>query len=133
MRSKRKDYRPRPILIDGIAVGDELTGLVEALARNAHDVWAIQRLADGWTFGKERNDKTKKHPCLVDYDDLPESEKAYDRNVVLSTVRAIIALGFTVSKNVTAPNSPPPSHLPETFSGRIAGVSRISPKSDGRG
>ena len=97
---KLSRYEPRPIPLDGVEVGVELGELVEALARNAHDVWALQRLADGWSWGEERNDVAKTHPCLVDYDDLPDSEKVYDRNVVSSTIRAMIALGFSVSANI---------------------------------
>ena len=96
--SRKPNYQPRPILIDGIEIEDDLKDLVEALARNAHDTWALQRLSTGWTFGEERNDEAKTHPCLVDYAELPESEKKYDRLVVLSTLRAIRALGFTVSR-----------------------------------
>jgi len=49
--------------------------LSEHLARNAHDIWARQRLADGWNSGPGRDDAAKEHPCLVPYKDLPESEK----------------------------------------------------------
>ncbi|HET9713503.1 MAG TPA: RyR domain-containing protein [Pyrinomonadaceae bacterium] len=95
---KLLQYQPEPISLEGVEIGIELTELVEALARNAHDVWACQRLADGWCWGEERNDTAKTHPCLVHYDDLPDSEKVYDLNVVSSTIRAIIALGFRISR-----------------------------------
>lgn len=93
------NYEPRPIPLDGIEVPEELADMIEALAKHVHDIWALQRLADGWNFGEERNETAKTNPCLVPYEELPESEKVYDRNVVLGTVRAIIGLGFTVSKN----------------------------------
>lgn len=98
--SKSAQYHPEPISLEDVEIGTELTELVEALARNAHDVWAYQRLADGWIWGEERNDAAKTHPCLVDYDDLPYSEKVYDLNVVSSTIRAMIALGFRISREV---------------------------------
>jgi ryanodine receptor 2 len=94
----KRDYQPQPIAIDGIHVGEDLNDLIEALARNAHEVWALQRLADGWTLGESRSDKAKTHPCLVSYEELPENEKEYDRIVVRSTIRAILALGFRVSR-----------------------------------
>lgn len=98
-RSPIAPYLPQPICLDGIELGAHLTDLVEALARNAHDVWAVQRIADGWTLGTTRSDREKTHPCLVEYDDLPVREKVYDRKLVLSTIRAILAMGYTVSKN----------------------------------
>jgi hypothetical protein len=55
-------------------------------------------MADNWTFGAQRNDAAKQHPCLVSYQDLPESEKEYDRNIVSGTLRAIYASGFTIQK-----------------------------------
>jgi len=97
---KSAQYEPKPISLEGVEIGTELTELVEALARNAHDVWACQRLADGWIWGQERNDSVKTHPCLVAYDDLPDSEKVYDLNVASNTIRAVIALGFRISRDV---------------------------------
>jgi RyR domain len=96
--AKPLSYQPRPIPTAGVPLSPEVLDLTEELARNAHDIWAQQRLADGWKYGPRRNDATKEHPCLVPYEQLPESEKAYDRNAALETLRAIIALGYRVVK-----------------------------------
>lgn len=37
-------------------------------------------MTEGWTYGPERNDTLKQHLCLMPYEELPESEKQYDRN-----------------------------------------------------
>jgi ryanodine receptor 2 len=95
------DYRPSPIDVAGVDLCDELHLLVELLAEHAHDIWALQRIKDGWTFGPERCDRDKRHPCLVPYSELSDAEKAYDRNAVIGTIRAILALGFTVQRTVT--------------------------------
>lgn len=92
------EYRPSPIDTDNIRLTDELTSLIERLAENAHDIWAAQRIADGWRFGPARCDKAREHPCLVPYERLPEGEKIYDRNAVLGTVQAILALGFSITR-----------------------------------
>lgn len=89
-------YQPRPIDTSAVSLSPELLSLTESLAKNAHDLWAAQRLADGWTLGPERVDAAKKHPCLVPYADLPESEKEYDRQAALGTLKAISALGYRV-------------------------------------
>jgi hypothetical protein len=91
-------YRPQPLRTDHIRLDRSLLELVELLAENAHDIWAQQRLAEGWSFGPERCDESKRHPCLVPYSELPESEKEYDRKAVLGTVRAVLALGFAITK-----------------------------------
>jgi hypothetical protein len=91
-------YEPKPVDTSAIVLTPELNALMERLAENAHDLWAQQRLADGWVLGPERDDTAKKHPCLVPYDDLPESEKEYDRRIAMGTLKAILALGYKIKK-----------------------------------
>src|SRR5215813_7784116 len=79
------DYQPKPLSTDHVILDDDLLKLVELLAENAHDIWASQRLDDGWRFGPERCDVSRHHPCLVPYAHLPETEKEYDRNAVVGT------------------------------------------------
>jgi ryanodine receptor 2 len=55
-------------------------------------------MQQGWTYGEERNDTLKRHPCLVPYEDLPGEEKIYDRNSALETLKLISKLGFNISK-----------------------------------
>ena len=90
------NYNPSPLNTTGIELGPDLLNLTERLAENVHDLWARQRLADGWTYGPLRDDKVKKHPCLVPYADLPESEKEYDRQVAIGSIKAILALGYHI-------------------------------------
>ena len=89
-------YRPSPIETDSIALPRELSELSERLAENAHDLWAKQRLSQGWTYGPQRDDNQKQHPCLVPYDELPDSEKEYDRLGALGTLKAILRLGYRI-------------------------------------
>lgn len=90
------NYVPSPIDTAKVALSPELVELTERLAENAHDLWAIQRLQDGWTYGPRRDDQLKKHPCLVPYRDLPDTEKVYDRAAALGTLKAILALGYKI-------------------------------------
>lgn len=92
-------YQPQPIDTSDITLPSELEPLVEAMARNVHDVWAETRISQGWTYGHERNDNLKQHPCLVSYDDLPEDERVYDRNTAIGTLKLITRLGFRISKD----------------------------------
>ena len=90
-------YTPKPIDTSAVALSPELSALTERLAENAHDLWADQRMAQGWTHGPKRDDNAKKHPCLVPYAELPESEKEYDRQTALGTLRAIPSLGYKIT------------------------------------
>lgn len=76
-------YDPKPINTKNVTLSNEIMELAEKMAENVHDVWAKQRIEQGWTYGEKRNDAEKKHPCLVPYNELPESEKEYDRNTAI--------------------------------------------------
>lgn len=91
-------YTPNPIDTSRIELPTELLDLAETMARNVHEVWARTRLEQGWTYGPERNDQLKQHPCLVPYDELPESEKEYDRHTSLETLKMLAALGWKLVK-----------------------------------
>lgn len=92
------NYVPQPMDTSDILLPDELNGLIEQMAKNVHEVWAQSRIEQGWTYGKERNDALKHHPCLIPYEELPEGEKAYDRDTALGTLKLITKLGFRISK-----------------------------------
>jgi hypothetical protein len=92
------DYKPEPIPVEHIVLSGEILELVEFLAENAHDIWASERLRDGWTFGPERDDTKRQHPCLVPYTQLPDRDRDYDRTMVIASIRAILALGYTISR-----------------------------------
>jgi hypothetical protein len=55
-------------------------------------------MAEGWTPGPTRDDRLKQHPDLVEYASLSEQEKAYDRKSVIGTLKAILALGYSIEK-----------------------------------
>ena len=94
-----KNYTPNPIDTSDIRLDDSLLELTEKIAENVHEVWAAGRVNEGWKYGKERNDIKKEHPCIVRYDELPESEKDYDRNTAIETVKLIVKLGYSIKKD----------------------------------
>ena len=93
----KKNYVPQPIDTSDVRLPEEIIPLVEGIARNVHEVWAQNRISQGWTYGEERNDSLKQHPCLVPYEDLPEEEKAYDRDTAIGTLKLIVKLGFKIT------------------------------------
>lgn len=107
------DYKPKPIDTSGVSLTEHITRLTEQLAKNAHDNWARQRLAEGWKYGPHRDETRKEHPCLVPYEELPESEKQYDRSTALETIKAILAMGYRVE----APGHPPAATVAASTAG----------------
>lgn len=91
-------YVPSPRDTSAVCLPRELEPLTEQLAAHAHDLWAVRRFSDGWKWGPERNDELRTNPCLVPYDELPESEKRYDREMALGTLKAIVSLGYRVER-----------------------------------
>jgi RyR domain len=91
-------YQPRPVDNSAIELPAELLELTERLAENAHDHWAKRRIAEGWRWGATRDDAAKRHPCLVPYAELPDSEKQYDRDTAMETLRAIVTLGYRIER-----------------------------------
>lgn len=94
-------YTPTPVDTSTVELSPGLRELTERIAANVHDVWAATRIADGWKYGSTRDDARKLHPCLVPYDDLPESEKEYDRNTAIETLKLIMKLGFKIENRET--------------------------------
>ena len=93
---KKNKYTPHPIDTSDILLPEELKPLLEAMAKNVHEIWAQERIAQGWTYGEKRDDTLKHHPCLVAYEDLQEEEKVYDRNTSIETLKLILTLGFKI-------------------------------------
>ena len=93
-----QNYTPQPIDTNDIELPVELNSLIEQMAKNVHEVWAQNRIEQGWTWGKERNDELKHHPCLVAYEELPDEERLYDRDTAIETLKLIMKLGFRITK-----------------------------------
>lgn len=92
------EYIPHPIRLDDVVVENELLELREAIAENAHEVWAETRKNEGWTYGPVRDDTKKQHPDLLPYNRLPESEKEYDRLMAMNTIKLVKKLGWELRK-----------------------------------
>lgn len=93
-----KEYIPNPINTNGVVLDNEILELAEILAKNTHEIWAKGRKQEGWKYGTIRDDNLKTTPCLVEYEDLPDNEKDYDRNTAIETLKLIQKLGFKIVK-----------------------------------
>lgn len=87
-------YKPQPIDTSKIHLPNTLDTLVERLAKNTHDTWALKRHKEGWIYDDKHGDKT--NSCLINYEFLPESEKAGNRNIVHEIMKAIFAYDYLI-------------------------------------
>ena len=91
-------YEPAPVDTSDIVLSEELSTLIERIAENIHDVWAVGRISEGWRYGTVKDPEKKTTPLLIPYTDLPDSEKEYDRKSVLETLKLIVKLGYEIQK-----------------------------------
>ena len=89
-------YTPHPIDASDVVLPEELISLTSLLASNVHDQWSLARIKDGWSYGPQRNDEKKETPCLVPYEELPESEAEYDKITAMNTLKIILKLGYKI-------------------------------------
>ena len=91
-------YKPNPIDTKNIDIPSDLKPIVELIAKNVHEVWAKQRIKEGWVYGEKNDSEKKTTPCLVPYEELSEEEKDYDRHTALETIKVVLKLGYKVEK-----------------------------------
>lgn len=84
-------YRPNPLDTSTVEIPGPDAPL-EALVRNAHEVWAQLRMNEGWRYGPTRDDVRKLHPCLIPFEEMPDSDRSFDREMVLEILKAAILL-----------------------------------------
>ncbi len=62
-----------------LALSDEE---IETMSRVEHLRWCWEKRLNGWRYSEKRDNSNKTHPGLVEYDELDESEKDKDRELV---------------------------------------------------
>ncbi|MBQ9486206.1 MAG: hypothetical protein IJU91_00170 [Selenomonadaceae bacterium] len=93
-----KTYTPAPLDTSDVTLMPDLIELTELLAENVHENWSKQKIAQGWQFGENLDDKLKTTPLLVPYADLTDDDKFYDRQTAMQTLKTILKLGFKISR-----------------------------------
>lgn len=93
-------YQPKPLDLSNVVLDKDLLSLVEEIAENVHDVWAKNRIEEGWTLGPIKDSIKKTTPLLVPYNELSEEEKQYDRNTALSTIKFLVKKGYQIKKRL---------------------------------
>ncbi|MDG2224109.1 MAG: TRAFs-binding domain-containing protein [Rubripirellula sp.] len=94
-------YIPMPLDTHQFPLSADIEELIDTLAFHAHEAWAERKIAEGWTYGSERDDLRKQHPCLMPYSELEESETLARRKVAAESVKAILALGYRITPGPT--------------------------------
>ena len=69
---------------------------IETMSRVEHIRWSWEKRLNGWRYGKTKNNIKKTHPSLIPYDELSESEKEKDRELVKLIPSFLLDIDFEV-------------------------------------
>ncbi|KAM9837412.1 LOW QUALITY PROTEIN: ryanodine receptor 2 [Aulostomus maculatus] len=89
-------FTPTPVNTSQIILPPHLERIREKLAENIHELWVMNKIELGWTYGAVRDDNKRQHPCLVEFSKLPEQERSYNLQMSLETLKTLLALGCHV-------------------------------------
>uniref|UniRef100_A0A8W4FKY0 Ryanodine receptor 1 n=1 Tax=Sus scrofa TaxID=9823 RepID=A0A8W4FKY0_PIG len=110
------DFVPCPVDTVQIVLPPHLERIREKLAENIHELWALTRIEQGWTYGPVRDDNKRLHPCLVDFHSLPEPERNYNLQMSGETLKTLLALGCHVGMaDEKAEDNLRKTKLPKTY------------------
>ncbi|XP_071057732.1 ryanodine receptor 3-like [Pseudochaenichthys georgianus] len=109
-------FIPTPVETSQIVMPVHLDKVRDKLAENIHELWGMNKIELGWSYGKIRDDNKRQHPCLVDFSKLPETEKNYNLQMSTETLKTLLALGCRVVQvNPNAESSLKKIKLPKNF------------------
>uniref|UniRef100_A0A3Q4GGY2 Ryanodine receptor 3 n=1 Tax=Neolamprologus brichardi TaxID=32507 RepID=A0A3Q4GGY2_NEOBR len=100
-------YKPAPLELSDVRLNAGQEVLVDKLAENAHNVWAKDRIKQGWTYGIQQDLKSRRNPRLVPYALLDERTKKSNRDSLREAIRTMVGYGYEID---------PPDQEGETLS-----------------
>ncbi|XP_026840881.1 ryanodine receptor isoform X1 [Drosophila persimilis] len=90
-------FVPKPVDTSGVTLPSSVDQIKEKLAENIHEMWALNKIEAGWSWGEHRDDYHRIHPCLTQFEKLPAAEKRYDNQLAVQTLKTIISLGYYIT------------------------------------
>ncbi|XP_072545007.1 ryanodine receptor 2 [Salminus brasiliensis] len=89
-------YRPAPVDQSSISLTAAQEALVEALAENEHNLWAKERIRQGWSYATQQDVKGKRSPQLVPFSLLEERIKRCSKEAARDALGTLLGLGYAV-------------------------------------
>ncbi|XP_066527985.1 ryanodine receptor 2 [Hoplias malabaricus] len=89
-------YRPAPVDQSSVSLTSDLEHLVEALAKNEHNIWARERIKQGWTYATQQDIKSKRSPQLVPFSLLEERNRRCNLVAARDALGTLLGLGYTI-------------------------------------
>ncbi|XP_071050495.1 ryanodine receptor isoform X2 [Onthophagus taurus] len=89
-------YKPAPLDLSAITLTPKMEELVDHLAENTHNLWAKERIQQGWTYGLNEDADMYRSPHLVPYNKVDEAIKKANRDTASETVRTLLVYGYNL-------------------------------------
>ncbi|XP_074229378.1 ryanodine receptor 2 isoform X6 [Camelus bactrianus] len=89
-------YKPAPMDLSFIKLTPSQEAMVDKLAENAHNVWARDRIRQGWTYGIQQDVKNRRNPRLVPYALLDDRTKKSNKDSLREAVRTLLGYGYSL-------------------------------------
>lgn len=89
-------YKPAPLDLSHVRLTPAQTTLVDRLAENGHNVWARDRVAQGWSYSAVQDIPARRNPRLVPYRLLDEATKRSNRDSLCQAVRTLLGYGYNI-------------------------------------
>lgn len=80
--------------LNAVSLTPKLEELVDQLAENTHNLWARERIQQGWTYGLNEDSENYRSPHLVPYSKVDEAIKKANRDTASETVRTLLVYGY---------------------------------------
>ncbi|MGA2434655.1 MAG: RyR domain-containing protein [Bryobacteraceae bacterium] len=91
-------FEVRKVDVPPVILSDFTDAEVERMAELEHGRWNVERLRDGWRYGKQRDDPRKIHDCLISWQELSDEIKKYDRDAVRAFPEILAKAGLEVRR-----------------------------------
>uniref|UniRef100_A0A8D2N3T4 Ryanodine receptor 2 n=1 Tax=Zonotrichia albicollis TaxID=44394 RepID=A0A8D2N3T4_ZONAL len=93
-------YKPAPMDLSFIKLTPSQEAMVDKLAENAHNVWARDRIRQGWTYGIQQDVKNRRNPRLVPYALLDDRTKKSNKDSLREAVRTLLGYGYNLEVRI---------------------------------
>ncbi|WAR19518.1 RYR-like protein [Mya arenaria] len=78
-------FVPQPVDTSNVQLPVYVESVRDKLAENLHEVWAMNKIDQGWSWGEIRDDPRKKNPSITSFEKLPITLLALGYHVSMET------------------------------------------------
>uniref|UniRef100_A0A673K9V6 Ryanodine receptor 2-like n=1 Tax=Sinocyclocheilus rhinocerous TaxID=307959 RepID=A0A673K9V6_9TELE len=89
-------FIPIPVDSSEVEYSPQLEQIREILAENLHELWLIDKIEQGWTYGPVKDESRNVHPCLVEFSKLPDQERIHNLQSSEDILRTLLAFGVHI-------------------------------------